>query len=351
MGLIQPAVEAFDSAQTPRDGGGIKVLPPLMRQPSAHILGGHIAQRRLARRSAPVAAQKSQEPRDVAALPFDGVRACVAHAGERTQPFLKKRQRAVAAHLGQSFDGATPFQAVGTDEPVVTALMSELLRDAGSYDPYLSVLPERFVQRVWAETKFLADDARDVDELVRMLGGPAAAERLKDRVDLEFARTNPTFFAADDVVSLDVDVKNVDTLLVKVFEIDAVAYFDAFSAPVDASLDLDGLVANDERTLTFELNGRARECVILDKSIKTDTKKRTKADPADKMQVGAPIPAMVSAVYVSEGQKIKKKEKLCVLEAMKMQTTVYALADGVVDVIEVQAGDQVDSKDLLVRLR
>ncbi|MEM6572241.1 MAG: hypothetical protein AAF957_27750, partial [Planctomycetota bacterium] len=165
---------------------------------------------------------------------------------------LDKRQRAVAANLGQSFDGATPFQAVGTDEPVVTALMSELLRDAGSYDPYLSVLPERFVQRVWAETKFLADDARDVDELVRMLGGPAAAERLKDRVDLEFARTNTTFFAADDVVSLDVDVKNVDTLLVKVFEIDAVAYFDAFSAPVDASLDLDGLVANDERTLTFD---------------------------------------------------------------------------------------------------
>ena len=33
-----------------------------------------------------------------------------------------------------------------------------------------------------------------------------------------------------------------------------------------------------------------------------------------------------------------------------MQTTVYALADGVVDAI-MQAGDQVDSKDLLVRLR
>ncbi len=36
---------------------------------------------------------------------------------------------------------------------------------------------------------------------------------------------------------------------------------------------------------------------------------------------------------------------------MKMQTTVYALTDGVVDSVEVQAGDQVDSKDLLVRLR
>jgi pyruvate carboxylase len=42
---------------------------------------------------------------------------------------------------------------------------------------------------------------------------------------------------------------------------------------------------------------------------------------------------------------------LVVLEAMKMQTTVYALADGIVDKFEVQIGDQVESKDLLVQLR
>ncbi len=106
-----------------------------------------------------------------------------------------------------------------------------------------------------------------------------------------------------------------------------------------------------ERTLTFELNGRARECVILDKSIKTETRRRTKADSADKMQVGAPIPAMVSAVAATVGHKVKKGEKLVILEAMKMQTTVYALADGIIDQVEVQAGDQVESKDLLVKLR
>ena len=105
------------------------------------------------------------------------------------------------------------------------------------------------------------------------------------------------------------------------------------------------------RTLTFELNGRARECVIADKSIKSEVKRRTKADSADKMQIGAPIPAMVSAVTATVGHKVKKGEKLIILEAMKMQTTVYALTDGVIDQVEVQAGDQVESKDLLVKLR
>ena len=69
------------------------------------------------------------------------------------------------------------------------------------------------------------------------------------------------------------------------------------------------------------------------------------------MQVGAPIPAMVSSVNATVGQKVKKGDKLIVLEAMKMQTTVYSLSDGVVDKFEVQIGDQVESKDLLVQLR
>ena len=105
------------------------------------------------------------------------------------------------------------------------------------------------------------------------------------------------------------------------------------------------------RTLTFELNGRARECVIADKSIKSEVKRRKKADSADKTQIGAPIPAMVSAVTATVGHKVKKGEKLIILEAMKMQTTVYALTDGIIDQVEVQAGDQVESKDLLVKLR
>jgi pyruvate carboxylase len=104
-------------------------------------------------------------------------------------------------------------------------------------------------------------------------------------------------------------------------------------------------------SITFELNGRARECVITDKSVKSTSKRREKADSANKMQVGAPIPAMVSSVNATVGQKVKKGDKLVVLEAMKMQTTVYALADGIVDKFEVQIGDQVESKDLLVQLR
>ena len=51
------------------------------------------------------------------------------------------------------------------------------------------------------------------------------------------------------------------------------------------------------------------------------------------------------------GKSVKKGDKIAVLEAMKMQTTLYTSADGTVDDILVQVGESVESKDLIVRLR
>lgn len=104
------------------------------------------------------------------------------------------------------------------------------------------------------------------------------------------------------------------------------------------------------RTLTFELNGRSREARILDKSLKSKQASREKADPSNALHVGAPIPGVLSNVSVKVGDTVKKGEKVAVLEAMKMQTTVYAEADGIVEYISGKVGDSVEGKDLIVRL-
>ncbi len=109
--------------------------------------------------------------------------------------------------------------------------------------------------------------------------------------------------------------------------------------------------AEGVRTLTFELNGRAREAQVRDRAVQPRGKPRRKADPANAKQIGAPIPAMVSSLSVSVGQKVANGDKLCVLEAMKMQTTLYAQVDGVVEEIAAQVGDRVEPKDLILTLR
>jgi pyruvate carboxylase len=105
------------------------------------------------------------------------------------------------------------------------------------------------------------------------------------------------------------------------------------------------------RSLSYELNGMSREAYVIDKSIAPKTKSRPKADPADPMQVAAPIPGLIAALTTSVGAKVSKGDKLFMVEAMKMQTTVYAPADGIVTELHVAVGDTVESKDLLVKLK
>jgi pyruvate carboxylase len=105
------------------------------------------------------------------------------------------------------------------------------------------------------------------------------------------------------------------------------------------------------RTVTYELNGITRETLVTDKKIVPQTKARPKADIADRLQIAAPIPGLIATIAVSVGQKVVKGDKLLMMEAMKMQTTVYAPVDGIVDALHVSVGDTVESKDLLVKLR
>lgn len=103
--------------------------------------------------------------------------------------------------------------------------------------------------------------------------------------------------------------------------------------------------------VAFELNGMPREVVVVDKTAAPKTKARAKADPANTLHVGAPIPGMLTALHVTLGSKVASGDKLATLEAMKMQTTLYAHADGVVDEILVEVGGAVEAGDLLIKIR
>ena len=102
------------------------------------------------------------------------------------------------------------------------------------------------------------------------------------------------------------------------------------------------------RTVFFELNGQPRQVEVNDKSIKAAASARRKVDPAKPGQVGAPIPGAITTLYVQEGSEVQKGARLLILEAMKMQTTVYAPIDGTVSEIVVKARDTVEARDLLL---
>jgi pyruvate carboxylase len=101
------------------------------------------------------------------------------------------------------------------------------------------------------------------------------------------------------------------------------------------------------RTVFFELNGLPREVDVRDRKLRVAADQKQKADPAKPGEIAAPLPGMIATVAVSEGHGVKKGDRLMVIEAMKMQTTVYASIDGKVTKLLVHTGQTVEAKELL----
>jgi pyruvate carboxylase len=105
------------------------------------------------------------------------------------------------------------------------------------------------------------------------------------------------------------------------------------------------------RVISYELNGMPREGTIVDKSIAKEVKSRPKAAADDLLQIGAPIPGMITAMHATVGKAVAKGDKLATLEAMKMQTNILAPADGTVAEVLAGMGEAVEAGDLMIKLR
>lgn len=104
------------------------------------------------------------------------------------------------------------------------------------------------------------------------------------------------------------------------------------------------------RTVFFELNGQPRSVTVQDRSLEGEIERRPKADPDNPGHVPAPMPGLIFMVAVQAGDEVRQGQKLLSLEAMKMETTVYAERDGQVAEVLVEAGVNVEAGDLLVRI-
>jgi pyruvate carboxylase len=102
-------------------------------------------------------------------------------------------------------------------------------------------------------------------------------------------------------------------------------------------------------TVFFEINGQPRRIKVPDRAHgASGSAVRRKAEPANGAHLGAPMPGVISRVFVNQGQTIKAGDVLLSIEAMKMETALHAEKDGTIAEVLVRAGDQIDAKDLLV---
>ncbi len=78
---------------------------------------------------------------------------------------------------------------------------------------------------------------------------------------------------------------------------------------------------------------------------------RTVWDKPDDKKLLSFIPGTINKVYVEKGQKVKKGDKMVILEAMKMQNKLQISRDGVIKQIYVKEGQVLPKGALILELK
>lgn len=160
-----------------------------------------------------------------------------------------EQSRRYPCNLNANYSKFTLLPPIGNDEPLVRSYFMHFFAEAANYDAYTAYIRDDYLKRTFAETKITLG-LGDPETWYSMLS-PTEYQQLKERVDLDFAFTNKKQFAVNAPVSLDLQIKNVKTLIVKVFEINTSNYYRQNRRELDTDINLDGLVANQEKTYKF----------------------------------------------------------------------------------------------------
>lgn len=151
--------------------------------------------------------------------------------------------------LNANFEAVTLLPIIGSDEPLVRSYLKQLLVQVATpreFEPYIN---DVYLKHVFAETK-IENGLGEPEQWAASLT-PELFSQLKERVDIDFAYTNAQSFKSNEPVTLDLFIKNVPTLMVKIFEINTGSYYREHKKEIDTDINLDGLVPNEELTIKF----------------------------------------------------------------------------------------------------
>jgi len=132
--------------------------------------------------------------------------------------------------------------------------------------------------------------------------------------------------------------------------------FESVSGQPVFSLILDGksyesFVYQGEEDWEVLIRGRQYQVKVED-----EREKRLKSTGGGDVTGGefhlkAPMPGLVVAVLIEEGQEVKKGQVMLILESMKMQNELKAPRDGVMGRIRVKAGESVEQRQTLLSVQ
>lgn len=136
----------------------------------------------------------------------------------------------------------------------------------------------------------------------------------------------------------------------KVYEVD----FESVSGQPVYSLIVDGkshesYVAPGEPDWQVLLRGRLYPVAVVDeREMRLRAAAGSGVAETGELLLKSPMPGLVVAIPIEEGQEVKKGQVLLILESMKMQNELKSPRDGKVNRIKVKTGETVEQKQTLL---
>ncbi len=144
---------------------------------------------------------------------------------------------------GGNFTAATQCPEIHVDSPLIESYLYQFLKESDTANkPFIPHIQEERLAELHARARLLAgaDPSRWASALTL-----EDYKALREETRISFAPSAPSLFAADEDISLPLDLKNTPEFLVRIYELEG--------AEEDSpSIDLDGLVPHMTRTISFE---------------------------------------------------------------------------------------------------
>jgi pyruvate carboxylase subunit B len=116
------------------------------------------------------------------------------------------------------------------------------------------------------------------------------------------------------------------------------------------AISLEVFVERCQDVCWVTIEGQRYQVQVEDERQRRAGRSPAAAREAGEAEVTSPMPGMVVAVLVEEGQSVRTGEGLLILEAMKMENEIRAPLNGLLEKVYVVPGQRVSHDEVLVRI-
>jgi len=138
-------------------------------------------------------------------------------------------------------------QLYNKDKELLTKYLAYFFNHGKAVSVFTPFIDDKFVSSVWEDTMLMSGNKVEFN-----YENTSRLEKLATEVDITIGEQNKDLFSIGEDIDLHVELKNVPTLFIKVFEINTENYYRKNMAPFKTDVNLDGLIATIEKTIDYK---------------------------------------------------------------------------------------------------